>query len=294
MNAFERLREGFRGMSFPTTHDKLKAAREHFDAVIAEASKPDADLSLKAVLPRAQTRRAFTLMTAYLEGWEDQAALVEAEELTRLATNNVYGKYDYDTHWDRAFYYYLTEGKQLPNLTGEGDNFAQAIATYKIAIGLLDKADVDLYLEASDAYVAAGDLDGAMQMVRTAGRFVSHDWYRWQVAWVYYFKGLDDPEFYSLAIDEIRKMYWNPGEPEFMFDIMLLLAAAYSRRAESRPAGAGADADKAKAKTAFELFKAKKLESRLEWTQADQRRAMPLNEDFMKHWLGGCELAGLK
>lgn len=279
MEPYDLLKEGYRLMSFPTTHERLLEARGKFDSVIQTASRGDVDLEWRVALPRARTRRAYTLMTAYVEGWENVGVLDEVDILTTAATEDQFGKFEYDTHWDRACYHQL-----------RGD-FAAAIAAYERAFELHDNADMDLYLEASEAYIAVGDHDRALQLLRTAGRFVCHDWYRWDVAWVYYFMGARDPNYYNLAIEEIRKMYWNPGEPEYLFDVLLLLAAAYARKADAKLPGSqvSGDRDKSRASVAFELFRRAKPD----WTLEDERRATPMNAAGLAHWLEGCKLAGL-
>ena len=142
------------------------------------------------------------------------------------AVGQVRGGLDYDTHWDRAFYF---------QMSGPDDplNYDLAICEYQKAIDL-NIVDSNLLLEASEAFVSAGRPDDAIDMIRRAGRSIRHDWYRWDLAWAYFFKArLGGEVFYKLAIDEIRQMYWSPGEPKYMIDVQLLAAACYARLGKS-------------------------------------------------------------
>jgi len=268
-DALMKLIEGTKLMTYPVTGDRLRASAKCFEEAIAHDSGTSYENARKdgKGFPRAWTRYAYCRMTEYLEDFADEKALTDAEEFTSRALAHPAGTYDSEPHWDRAFYLYLT--RQFDDAVKEID---RAMA--------LDPRDMDIVVEASDIYVAAGRLDDALALIDRAGRVVCHDWFRWSKAWGLYFKGRQDKSYYDLAIQEIRRMYWNPGEPQYMYDVQLLLASTLAMKGDS-----------AKATQALALFQRDKSY----WTIAKETRARPFKDDALQaHWMEGCKKAGLK
>jgi len=275
LEAYQQLKEGRRLMNYPVTEAKLEEAAACFRrAIELDAKGPfDECRAARVGYPKAWGHLGYSVLTAWVEGWrtDKTGVLQEADEFTGIATGQELGAIDYDTHWDRAFFLQV-QGSVDP------ESFDLAIQEYETAMDLND-VDTNLLLEASEGYVSAGRYDEAIELLNKAGRSVCHDWYRWDRAWVYFFKAQQDPVFYDLAISEIRSMYWNPGEPQYMYDIQLLLAAIYVRKG-----------DEAKAETAYSFFQAAKPQ----WRVEDEDRARPLK--YVKdrvHLLSACNDAGL-
>lgn len=275
-DAYEKLRQGRKLMTYPVSQSRLEEAATCFrQAIELDAKKPfDECRHEKTGYPKAWGHLGYSVMTAWIEGWRTDrtSALDEADEFTAIATGQELGALDYDTHWDRAFFLQV-RGSVDP------ESFDLAVEEYKTAMDL-NHVDTNLLLEASEGYVSVGCYDEALELLDKAGRSVCHDWYRWDRAWVYFFKAQGDPVFYDLAIAEIRNMYWNPGEPQYMFDIQLLLAAIYARKG-----------DEAKSEAAYALFQ----NSKPEWSVKDEDRARPLKhlKDRI-HLLEACHQAGLR
>jgi tetratricopeptide (TPR) repeat protein len=273
--AYNKLKQGRRLMTYPVTAGKLQDAAACFRSAIAlDAGKSFEECrDQKFGYPKAWGHLGYSVLTAWIEGWEsDQAkALQDADDFTGIAISQEHGKLDYDTHWDRAFFLQM-KGSTDP------EQFNLAVAEYETAMDL-NHVDTNLLLEASESYVSAGRHDDALALLDKAGRSICHDWYRWDRAWVYYFKARSDPAFLDLAISEIRSMYWNPGEPQYMYDVQLLLAAIYAQKA-----------DKPKADCAMAMFQKEKPG----WHVKDEYRARPLkHKDDQKHLLVWCKEAGL-
>jgi len=283
--AYAELREGRRRMNYPATSADLLAAAQHFRNAIAldagmtfDDARAQEDVNARGY-PKAWGHLGYATLAAWIEGAHELSeraqVMAEAQEYTSNAVEQARGDLDYDTHWDRAFYF---------QMSGPDDplNYDRAICEYLKAIDL-NIVDSNLLLEASEAYVSAGRPDDAIEMIRRAGRSIRHDWYRWDLAWAYFFKArLGGDVFYNLAIDEIRKMYWSPGEPKYMIDVQLLAAACYARLGKTEMS-----------QTSFGLF-SQASNGKPSWTINDEDRARPfkLEEDRL-HWLEACKLAGL-
>jgi tetratricopeptide (TPR) repeat protein len=280
--AYAELQEGRRRMNFPVTQEDLSAAAQHFrTAIELDSGLSFNDAREKANIdergyPKAWGHLGYNVLATWVEGWsspkERPDVMAEADEYTANAVGQARGVLDYDTHWDRAFYL---------QMRGPDDDtfFDLAITEYQAAIDL-NIVDMNLLLEASEAYVSAGQPDEAIKLVRRAGRHICHDWYRWDLAWAYYFKArLGGPIFYWLAIDELRKMRYSPGEPRYMIDVQLLAAACYVRLEKQDMAD-----------VAFNLFS----QGKDVWTLADEDRARPFRfEADRLHLLEACKMAGL-
>ncbi len=283
--AFAQLREGRRRMNFPVTQADLAAAAQHFrDAIAFDAGMSFEDARAQGEIndrgyPKAWGHLGYNVLATWIEGWSLSVSLsevlAEADEYTSNAVGQIRGQLDYDTHWDRAFFLQMSGP-----INDQG--FDLAIAEYQTAIGL-NIVDMNLLLEASEAYVSAGQHDEAIDLVRRAGKHVRHDWYRWDLAWAYFFKGrLGGSIFYKLALDELRKMRHAPGEPKYMVDVQLLAAACYARLEQPDMA-----------QFAFGNF-SNASNGKQDWTLADEDRARPFRfEEDRVHLLEACKMAGL-
>lgn len=282
--AYASLMEGRRLMNYPVTQDDLAESAQKFkDAIALDAGMTFDDARFQPIeergYPKAWGHLGYNVLATWIEGWSPAKSRSEVMEEANEYTNNGVaqsrGSLDYDTHWDRAFYLQMSGPDNAAN-------FDLAIAEYQAAIDL-NIVDTNLFLEASEAYVSAGKHDEAINMVLRAGRHVGHDWYHWDLAWAYYFKArLGGPVFYSLAIDELRKMYWSPGDPKYMTDVELLEAACYVRLGKQEMA-----------EVAYARF-AGITNGKPGWTVTDENRARPFqfNADRL-HLLEACHTAGL-
>lgn len=279
--AFQEWKNGVREMTFPVDIVHLDFAETHFKNAIefesggtfAEAAKKDQGFS------RAWSRLGYCYMTRNMEGFDDTLR-AEAEEYTARAVRM--DPLNYDVHWDRAIYYQLTAKFDLAE---EAFNRARE----------LNDCNVDLIVEQAELYINLGDHDHALKLLRKAGEFVHHDWFHWNFAWAYYFKARLDPVFYDHALDHIRAMHWQPGEPRYMYDVQLLKATIHAKLIELELASKSQQEPlrliaKAHFQAGCTLYRPKISA----WNKNDEDRwhKFDINED-RDHWLDGVEL-GLK
>ncbi len=265
-------------MTFPVTESSLDRAEEHFKEAIriesvgtfANAATNDEGFS------RAWSRLGFCYMTRYIEGF-DGTLRPEADEYTARAVGM--DPLNYDVHWDRALYY---------QLTGQFDLAEEAFDRAR----KLNDCNVDLIVEQAELYINMGDHDHALKLLRKAGEFVHHDWFHWNIAWAYYFKARLDPVYYDHALDHIRAMHWQPGEPRYMYAIQLLTATIHARLIEldddckSQP-----EPLRLIAKAHFEAGCAQYRPKISGWSRIDEDRWHKFAKDEDEdHWLKGVDL----
>lgn len=213
-------------------------------------------------------------------GWDEERRLKAADELSREAV--ALDETDYDTHWARA------------NVLIHTRRWDEAIACFERALYLgRDEHNPSLLVDMADALVQVGEADRALDLIRKARRMP--DWHHWVAAWACYAKARRDGVFYDLALDELRAMYWDPGEPKYLYDVKLLEAAIQARRAERQVRqglGTG-EAEQERAEAAFRSFHERPEFER--WTLERARRFAPFrNPEDTEHWLEGCRAAGMK
>lgn len=270
-DAFQEWKNGVREMAFPVTEGNLTNAEEHFrNAILIESGEKSisAAASQNAGLSRAWSRLGYCYMTRYIEGF-DAVLRPEADEYTDRAV--CMDPLNYDVYWDRAFFYQLT------------DQFDLAEKTYDRARELND-GNSDLIVEQSELFVSRGNHDHALKLLRQAASVVNHDWIHWNFAWTYYFKGRLDPVFYDCALDHIRCMHWQPGEPKYMYEVQLLKAVLHARLQQDRL--------RQGAKAQFQAGLAQFRPGNPGWGRKDEDRVRRFEmDDDRNHWLDGVDLA---
>ena len=299
VKVFQEWKAGVRAMALPFTEADMNKAEDHFKKAIAleatrQTGKPTTFQQARKAnnlgYPRAWSRYGYVKMTRFIEGW-DLGAMAEADEFTERAVR--LDETDYDVHWDRAFYFQLTsDGKPKKD-------FDRALNEYDRAQQLND-GNEELRVEASEVYVSIGDHDKALAELRRAGRVINHEWFWWDMAWVYYFKARLDPVYYDVALEQFRAMHWQPGDPRYVFDAQLLNAAIHAQKADTL----GLKSEEQLRHVAMAHFRAGKDDPAMsagrggaKWSVDDERRARPFAspeaDDDRDHWLNGCHLARL-
>ena len=265
-------------MTFPVTEPSMDKAEVHFkNAIEDESGGSFADAALNdSGFSRAWSRLGFCYLFRYVEGF-DESLRPEADEYTARAVRM--DPLNYDVHWDRAIYYQLTE------------QFGLAVKSFNRARELND-CNVDLIVEEAELYTCLGDHDHALKLLRKAGVFVHHDWFHWNYAWAYYFKARLDPVYYDHALDHIRAMHWQPGEPLYMYDVQLLKAVIYARLIEIDPnCKAQQEPLRLIAKAYFQDGCAKYRPKHPGWGRDDEDRWHRFAKDEDEsHWLDGVDL----
>lgn len=277
--AFDAFVEGTRG--FPVLSD---------EGFAASVDRLQEALRLDERYPRPRGWLAYAYVLSVTEGWRfakhqpearwKEARLLEtAERLAREAVS--LDGADYDTHW------------ALANVLVNTGRWDEAIACFERALYLgRSENNPSLLVDMADALVHAGEVDRALVLIRHARRVP--DWHRWVAAWAFFAKGRSDGAFYDLALEELRNLYWQPGEAQYIVDVKLLEAAIHARRATRpglRERAAGAEGRRAAA--ALAAFREKPELGR--WTVERARRFAPFrNREDMEHWLEGCRQAGLE
>lgn len=174
---------------------------------------------------------------------------------------------DYANQWDLAFVL-LNRGKSK-----------QALAEYDKALDLFDKRTDkldrrnDLLVEMAEAHVYDGNTQRAFELLDRAVRIP--DWYRWIRAWACF-----NARDYQGAIDQIGAMHKACGDPGYVPDIQLLLAAAYAYAGEPKQAAEAL---------------ARLKQGRNDWTLARELARNPFSKDAdRRHWEEGMKKAGFK
>lgn len=301
--AFKEFKCGAKAMRFPIhgVADLDKAIAHFKEAIKIDAGVEHFEQAFtKCSYSRAWCRMAYAMVTKYLEGWAPESVLDDAGRYAKRG--NELDPYDYDTHWDLAYWHWTKGGKE-----GKG-NFEKAKEHYERAIELYDE-NPNIFVEASEVFVTSGDFERALALLAKGGRVKAMDYYHWNVAWTYYFKGMDDPTYYELGLAELRKMYWEPGEQHHYVDTKRLEAVTHARLEEWHMAGENptpkpeeAAKCKDRAQQAMAQFLAGKKtldgieKEGKEWTLEDEKRQNGSFEktELLDHWLGGCKLAGMK
>jgi tetratricopeptide (TPR) repeat protein len=255
--AFELYLEGQKLFSI-IERARLEAAAEKFREVIKESPG----------FARAWGHLAYCLAQIAVAGHakdrSEAASLLDEAEQHALKAVGL-DKTDYANQWDLAFIH-LNQAKSK-----------QALAEYNEALGLFDqytdKLDRrhDLLVEMAEAYVYDGNLKRAFELLDRAVRIP--DWYRWIRAWACF-----NARDYQGAIDQINTMHKKPGDPEYVPDIQLLLAVAYTYAGDSKQAAAAL---------------ARLKQGRSDWTLARELARNPFaNEADRLHWEEGMKKAG--
>lgn len=233
---------------------------------------------------------AYAYVISVTEGWrfadtEQEAGWSEAElttEAERLALEAVaLDETDYDNHW------------ALANVLIKTERWDEAIEAFERARYLgRDEHNPSLLVDMADALVQAGEVDRALTLIRRARRMP--DWHRWVASWAFYMKARADPGYYGAALEELRLMYWQPGEPRYLLDVKLLEAAIHAQRSEQdeeKSAGSG-EAEKILANAALGLFRERPEFDR--WSLKTALRFAPFRyPEDTEHWLDGCRAAGM-
>lgn len=149
------------------------------------------------------------------KGWKAPQVLKEAKNLSDHAVS--LDPSDYDNYWARG---YVHLHSKMPKEAEADFNWAR-----RINVG-----NRDLLVESADERVFAGDPDKAIALIKRALKVP--DWYRWTLAWSYYFKARTDPLYYNLALEELEKLREEPGQGKSPAEICIILAAIFAQKAQ--------------------------------------------------------------
>jgi tetratricopeptide (TPR) repeat protein len=259
--AFELFRLGVRARALPLTLERWQASHAWFQqAIEKDTGLTFADARQAGVgFPRAWAWMAYGITMSYFEGWQPSTALDEALEYATRAV--ALDPYDYQNHWGAAFVH-LVAG-----------NVDQADSHKEEALYLAEEdLNMNLLNEMADVLVFLGSTDAAIALLQRARRV--SDWNRWSLAWSYYFKARENPEYYDLALVELENTFWKPGAEQYEIDMQLLVAAVCWRKASLHEANhepERAQEQRAKSAAALQQF----LQARPNWTIANEHRRMP-------------------
>lgn len=276
IEAFGYFKQGVQIRKLPLTQQRFEESTKWFKKAI----KTDTGLTFNQAkdqdkgYARAWSWMAYGFAMACFEGWEGQAGLDKAVEYAQRSVN--IDQFDYQNHWVASI-------ARLIN--GEPT----------VARGHLDKAlelceeDLNMGLrnEMADIYVWLGEPDMAIDLIKQTRRI--SDWNHWSLAWAYYFKAMNNPDFYDKALEELDKTYWQPGQEPYELDIQLLAAAIHAQQAALHTANGETDQANAKtimANAALELFKMEKQN----WTITNEQKRMPFAPEaqaLSDHWVDG-------
>ncbi len=257
LSAYDAFLKGLHEMtaflSTSETRTTLQHARQWFERAI----------ELDPEYGRPYGWLAYHWILHWQHGWSGKAALPKAEELARKAVR--LDPHDHDTHWALGSCY-SNLGKFDPAL----DQYTRALE--------INGNDANLHAEMADLLCYVGKHAEAIGQIKFAMRVNPHfpEWYRWTLAWCYYFI-----QEYEEAVAELAKVI-NPSG-----DVLLILAASHARLAE---AGRDPEINRERARDCIARFKKR----RPRWTLEDQREvARHRNQADAEHWLEGLRLAGL-
>jgi tetratricopeptide (TPR) repeat protein len=286
-DAFELFKAGVRARALPLTRERWEQSHKYFQEAIAVDtgdSFENAKTGRKGYA-RAWSWMAYGVALSYHEGWQGESAKAEAIDYAKISVE--VDKFDYDNHWVAAFVHLLN-----------GDT--AKVEEHMNEALYLNEEDLNMSLlnEMADVLVYLGRTDDAIKLLDRARRIT--DWNHWSMAWSLYFKGKQDPIFYDRALEETRRTFWQPGEPEYEYDIQLLVGAIrVQKEAHFQSIGQSAQAaeERRKAQHAFDRFRS--VDARKDWKLADELRRMPFAKtDAAKanldHWVDGLKKLGLE
>jgi tetratricopeptide (TPR) repeat protein len=254
-------------------YESYLAAQRGF-SIIARSSLDNASGGFRAVVAQAPEfargwghlgyALAQTVVGGHLtEGEDPKSVLAEAEGCARKAVE--LDPEDYANRWDLGFIL-LNQGRR-----------DEAFVEYDKALDLFDhRTDMlerrnDLLVEVAEAHIYDGNIQRAFELLDRAVRIP--DWYRWIRAWACF-----NARDYQGAIDQINAMHKAFGDPAYVPDIQLLLAAAHAKKGNSAAAGEAL---------------ARLRQGRPEWTLAKELARNPFaNEADRQHWEEGMRAAG--
>jgi len=187
--------------------DELQAAIDKFDAAIGKSQQ----------FARAWGYRAYCTAQIFVAGHAEdfELASLKADALKYAEKAVEYGDDDYANHWNLAFVL-LNCGRDKEAMI----EYEKALQLFDHETDKLDRRN-DLMVDMAEACIYTGDTPRALHLLDRAIRIP--DWYRWIRAWAE-FNVENNPE----AIKQINAMRKKPGEPGYVPDIQLLLAAAYA------------------------------------------------------------------
>ncbi len=230
--AFKAYIEGERLFSVISKADMAKS-RKNFE----KATKLDRKFA------RAWGWRSYATMRSIMVGWLPESELKSAGEWAKKAV--ALDPNDYATYWDLAFYQ-LNVGQ-----------FDKAIKTYEKALKLyetltdwLDRKH-GLLAEMAEAYIHVGEPKKAIDLLKRACRVP--DWYKWNLGWAYF-----HAEDYGNAAKCFEGLDLKPGDPRYVMETQLFVAAAHLCNAESEASlgkQATADSCRASARSAVATLK---------------------------------------
>lgn len=204
---------------------------------------------------RAYGYLAYIQVQFWLGGWSDAGALEEAERLAKRAI--AIDPNDYANHWDLAFVY-LNQKR-----------FFQARHEYETALAH-NPNDANLLVEMAEMLIFSGEFDRAIAQIEKAMLLNPHvpDWYRWILAWGYYFV-----RNYAGTLEEIDTMRHPLNE------VLLIVAAAEAQLGHT-----------AQARDTMKRF----LEGKPGWSIEKEHESLSFKQrDHEEHWLDGLRRAGM-
>lgn len=253
-DAFKAYLEGERLFSIISEADMNRSRKKFEDAITLDPS-----------YARAHGYLSYTYARSVLAGWAPESDIKKAISLAKKAVK--LDPNDYAPHWDLAFAY--LNDRQFKMAMKE---YGKALDLYTNFTDLLDRKH-GLLAEMAEAYIYVGKPDKAIAMLERAQSIP--DWYRWNLGWAYY-----NAKEYDLAIQELGKMTLEPGDPGYVMDVQLFVAAAYAQKGNLTMA-----------KAALKLF-TQNVPGRYTIQDAKKRGRFKYTT-HEEHWLDGLRKAGL-
>ncbi|HTO82792.1 MAG TPA: hypothetical protein VMQ73_11185 [Methylomirabilota bacterium] len=211
---------------------------------------------------RAWSGIAYNLVQLWLQGWAAKDVLERAEAAAQRAVQ--LDPNDYFTHSYLGFYYLHTGRPEL------------AVKAYETALDHNDD-DRTVFADAAEALIYVGRLEDGLKLLERARRVP--DWHRWDMAWALYLRGRQDSDAYDAALTELGQLFYKPGDPKYLIDIHLLIAAIHAQKKDYKSAA---------------YYLQRFQQGRPKWTVEDERRSTPFsNPADLDHWIDGVKKAGL-
>ena len=207
--AFKAYIEGQKAFSILSERDVLRGRQKFETATVLDPG-----------FARAWGYLSYSYSRSALTVWGKPGDLGRAEKFAKKAIK--LDEDDYAPHWDLA-YAYLNGGKHNAALK----EYKAALDLYENWTDMLDRKH-GLLAEMAEAYTYVGQPQKAIDLLQRAKRYP--DWYRWNLGCAYY-----HAKQYDAALDELERMNLKPGEPRYVMDVQLFIAAAYARMAGLMP-----------------------------------------------------------
>jgi TolB-like protein/class 3 adenylate cyclase len=263
LNAYDAFMRGSHLWFFHLSIDETKQSLLESRSWLEKAKALDPNYG------RAWSWLALTHAQEWLQSWGGEASLELAVRLAKQAV--AIDKDDYHNHWVLAYCYLHSR------------QFDLALGKYRQAIQM-NRNDANLLAEFAEALVYVGQREEGLKLTRHAMAMNPNfpEWYRGDVAWVYYLG-----KSYGAAVTELEQID-NPNA-----DTLLILAACRAQITAGQSQAPGRGVATAAAQPASDLMPQINAK-RPHWTLAKERRKSPFKSSAdLEHWLDGLRKAGL-